>query len=143
MSATTLDTHRTVKRLMEAGFSPEQAETVTDVLVETRALDLSELATKADLRTLEAQLTAALRTVEGSLRSDLRTADGNLKGDLRTVEGNLKGDLRTVEGNLKGDVKALEAKIADTARTTLQWVVGMFIAQIAIFAGLVKLLAGH
>ncbi len=89
MNASTLDTHRAVKRLLQAGFSTEQAETVTDVLRETRELDLSELATKSDLRTLEATLTG---------------------------------------------------RIAESSRATLQWAVGLFVAQTAIIVGLVKLL---
>jgi len=44
-----LDTHRTVKRLQEAGFTTTQAETVTEVLREAQTIDLSHLATKADL----------------------------------------------------------------------------------------------
>ncbi len=49
MSAHSLDTHRIVKRLQQAGFTDSQAETVTDVMPETREFDLSSLATKADL----------------------------------------------------------------------------------------------
>jgi hypothetical protein len=110
MSSVTFDTHRVVKRLTEAGFSPAQAETVTDVLQETRASDLSELATKGDVRALQA--------------------------DLRTVEATLRSEMRSLEANTA-------AKIADSARMVLQWVVGLFVAQIAVVAGLIKLLAGH
>jgi hypothetical protein len=117
MNSLSFDTHRVVKRLTEAGFSPTQAETVTDVLIETHASNLSELATKADLR---------------ELRAEIRTADEKLGADIRTVEGKLSAEIR-----------ALDAKIADSARVTLRWVVGIFIAQTAVFAGLVRLLAGH
>jgi hypothetical protein len=44
-----MDTHRIVKRLKDAGFTDSQAETVTDILAETRVADLTHLATKADL----------------------------------------------------------------------------------------------
>ena len=128
MSALTLDTHRTVKRLIEAGFSSEQAETVTDVLQETRASDLADLATKGDLTGLQSDL----RTVETNLKADIRT----LAADLRSVEATLRSEIRSVEANMT-------AKIADGNRATLQWVVGLFLAQIAVIAGLFKLLAGH
>lgn len=50
MTAVTFDTHRIVKRLKDAGASDALAETVTDVLRETRDTDLSKLVTKEDLR---------------------------------------------------------------------------------------------
>ncbi len=39
MSALTMDTHRIVKRLKDAGFTDSQAETLTDVIRETHASD--------------------------------------------------------------------------------------------------------
>ncbi len=51
MNATVFDIHRIVKRLKEAGFSDIQAETVADALSESQSIDLSEFATKADLKT--------------------------------------------------------------------------------------------
>jgi hypothetical protein len=92
MSAVTFDTHRIVKRLTEAGFSSAQAETVTDVLRETREFDLTGLVTKADLAASEAQLAA---------------------------------------------------RIAESGRTLLQWTLGLFLAQSAVIAGLMKLLVGR
>jgi hypothetical protein len=49
MATVTLDTHRIVKRLKDAGFTDAQAETVTDIIAETRATDLADIATRADL----------------------------------------------------------------------------------------------
>jgi hypothetical protein len=146
MSALTLDTHRTVKRLMEAGFSSDQAETVTDVLVETRAADLAPLATKDDLAAVKDDVAAVkddLAAVEATLKADIRA----VQADLRTVEATLKADIRTVEATLKADIRTVEAtlsaKIAESGRATLQWTVGLLLAQSALIAGLIKLLAGH
>ena len=50
MTGATIDTHGMVKRMLAAGFTPEQAETVTEILRESREADLSQLVTKADLR---------------------------------------------------------------------------------------------
>jgi hypothetical protein len=54
MATLTMDTHRIVKRLKDAGFTDSQAETVTDILAETRAGDLAEVATKSDIAALRA-----------------------------------------------------------------------------------------
>ena len=47
--ATTFDTLRAAKRLKGLGFNDDQAEGVADILRESRDVDLSHLATKADL----------------------------------------------------------------------------------------------
>jgi len=52
MATLTMDTHRIVKRLKDAGFTDSQAETVTDIIAETRAVDFADVATKADLAPL-------------------------------------------------------------------------------------------
>ena len=54
--AASLDTLEISKRLRQAGFTEPQAETVTAVLRETREFDLAELATKADLALVRADL---------------------------------------------------------------------------------------
>ena len=64
-----LDTHRIVKRLMEAGFSDAQAETVTDVVREARVSDISDLVTKADLVASEARIEARISAVEPKISS--------------------------------------------------------------------------
>jgi hypothetical protein len=73
MATVTLDTHKIVKRLKDAGFNDLQAETVTDIISETRATDLADIATKADI--------AALRSDIAALRSDMAT-----KADLAQLE---------------------------------------------------------
>lgn len=47
--ATSFDTLRAAKRLKVLGFNEDQAEGVADILRESRDVDLSHLATKADL----------------------------------------------------------------------------------------------
>jgi hypothetical protein len=45
----TLDTHELVKDLKASGFNDEQAEAVTRAVAKARDIDVSALATKADL----------------------------------------------------------------------------------------------
>jgi hypothetical protein len=44
MAAVALDTHRTVQRLRAVGLDERQAETVANVLIETRTAELGEAA---------------------------------------------------------------------------------------------------
>lgn len=71
MNIAAMDTHKIVKRLESAGFKPEQAEAVTDILRESRDADFSQLATKADLAATKAELKAEI----DSLRKDMVTKD--------------------------------------------------------------------
>ena len=78
VNATTFDTYRIVKRLKDAGFSDHQAETITDVLRESRAADLSDLVTKSDLK-------AALSDLGTELKADIagvKTEMADLKADI-------------------------------------------------------------
>jgi hypothetical protein len=69
LSATpVLDTHRIVKRLRDAGMPEQQAETWTDILRETRELDVAELATKADLTLVRGDLAELRRELKGDLQ---------------------------------------------------------------------------
>jgi hypothetical protein len=99
------------------------------MLRETHVADLADVATKADLRAVEAALRADLRGVEAELKTDPR----DLRADLRTVEASLKGEPTAQRGEMN-------AKIADGGRTTLQWAVGLFVAQTALIVGLIELM---
>jgi hypothetical protein len=63
----TLDTHELVKDLKAAGFNDDQAEAVTRAVAKGRDIDLSYLATKADL----ANSVAQHRTEMTELKADL------------------------------------------------------------------------
>lgn len=71
MAAVALDTYRIVQRLRAAGFDDRQAETVTDVFVETRSTELGDLVTKADLAALRAELKA----VDDGVRTEIARLD--------------------------------------------------------------------
>ena len=58
MTITSIDTHQTVKDLTAAGFSDAQAEALTSALRQVQQIDLSDLATKADLVGVKADLAA-------------------------------------------------------------------------------------
>ena len=49
MTITSIDTHQTVKDLTAAGFTDTQAEALTQALRQVQQIDLSDLATKADV----------------------------------------------------------------------------------------------
>jgi hypothetical protein len=58
MAVVALDTYEVVKALREAGFNEAQAAALTDAVRRAQQIDLSELATKDDLRREIAELKA-------------------------------------------------------------------------------------
>ncbi len=66
-TAVAIDTLATMRKLEKAGFKTEQAEAVAEVM----ANQSGELATKADLETLEKSLRKDVADVEKSLKGDI------------------------------------------------------------------------
>ena len=58
MAAVAFDTYKMIKRLRDAGFTDTQAEAVSGAVQEGSTVDLSILATKADLAETKAELKA-------------------------------------------------------------------------------------
>ncbi len=74
MAVTTLDTHETVKELLAAGFTDDQAEAVTRLVRQAQDIDLSNLSTKADLQVLRTELQVGLagaKTDLAEVKADL------------------------------------------------------------------------
>ena len=60
MATITFDTLKFVKRLKEAGFREDQAEALSDAFKESQQTTIADLATKSDLKELEARLTVRM-----------------------------------------------------------------------------------
>jgi hypothetical protein len=84
-----LDTHSIVKRLTDAGFTESQAETFTDVLRQTRELDLSHLVTRDYLDSRLIELEAKLGTELAELETKLRTEIGGVRIEMTRLTADL------------------------------------------------------
>ena len=144
MAATVLDTHRIVRRLRDAGASEQLAETFTDVLRETRELDLSQLATKADIALVRADIDA----LRGSTKADIDALRRSTKADIDALRAETKADIALLRADIDGlrastksdlaEAKAdLRREIAETKAELIRWVVGVGFAQVAALIGAV------
>ncbi len=124
MVVTALDTHELVKQLTAAGFTGEQAEVLTLALRKTQDIDLSSLATKADLAALKAELKAD--TVALALAT---------KADLAEVKAELKADIAALALSVKADLAEVKAEV-------VKWMLGQTIVIIGTVVALVKMI-GH
>ena len=133
MAATVLDTHRIVRRLRDAGASEQLAETFTDVLRETRELDLSQLATKADIALVRADIDALRRSTKAdidALRAETKADIALLRADIDGLRASTKSDLAEAKADLRRE-------IAETKAELIRWVVGVGFAQVAALIGAV------
>ncbi len=67
MTALTFDTLKFARRLKEAGMDPRLAEEQAEALAEALEANLQDLATKADLKQLEADLRRDMQLMEQRL----------------------------------------------------------------------------
>jgi hypothetical protein len=124
MVVTTLDTYALVKHLTSVGFSDEQAEALTGALRQAQDIDLSNLATKADL---------------AAVKADVAALAASMKADIAALAASTKADLATHAATAKTD-------LAETKTEILKWMFGsMGVQTILIIGAVVSLtsMAGH
>jgi hypothetical protein len=102
------DTHRFVKRLVDSGLAEKTAEVLAD---EQSRLLTDNLATKADLM---------------AVKADLETQLAATKADLETQLAATKADL--------------EVRLAESEVRTVRWMAGLLIAQGGVIVALNSLL---
>jgi len=66
MTTITFDTHKFVKRLKASGFAEEQAEAISEAFKESHETTIADLATKIDLKELEARLTMRMGAISAA-----------------------------------------------------------------------------
>ena len=105
MAAVPFDTLKLARRLESAGFPPKQAGDTAEALAD--AMSGAELATKADLGAVRADLAA----VKTELKAEIAALRAELKGDIAALRAELKGDISALRAELKADIAALKADI--------------------------------
>ncbi len=123
MSTLSFDTHTFVKRLTQAGMPESQAE----VLADSQAQLIDEkLATKHDLKELEARLTHQMKELETRLTHQMKELETQLTHQMKELEAQFNYQMKELE-----------------ARLTLQLTIrlgSMLVVGIGVVATLVKLL---
>jgi len=144
-----IDTHRLAKRLEEAGFSPAQVEAQLEVL--TQMVNLSDLATRDDLRKLALRFKKELQLTEARLKSEVQKEIGTLEARLRKElaekiaesELRLRKEIAESEARLRTEVEKSElrvrAEIVQSQNRLVFWVAGLLLAQGALYLTLQRL----
>lgn len=113
-----LDTLQTAKRLREAGFAEPQAEALTDLLRDAQEAGLAQLATKADLGTLDikidgvaAELSAKIERVAAELDAKIEGFAGELNAKIDRVAAELSAKIDRVAAELNARIDRVAAEL--------------------------------
>ncbi|MDE0405202.1 MAG: hypothetical protein OXI53_07795 [Nitrospira sp.] len=97
MSIISFDTHTFVKRLTQAGMPEAQAEVLADS--QAKLID-EKLATKHDLKELEARLTHDLKELEARLTHEMKELETRLTHEMKELETRLALQLTIRMGSM-------------------------------------------
>jgi hypothetical protein len=137
MASIAFDNLKYAAKLKAGGFSDEQANTETEALAEVLELfasrQMSELASKQDIKALEykiEQVRAESQASDASIRQEIKELDYKIE----QLRGELKRDIKEAE-------LRMEARLAETKSELIRWVVSVGLLQSALVVGVLMKVA--
>jgi hypothetical protein len=119
-----IDTLAFAKKLKNAGIDEQHAEAIAEGITQGVTVDISDLATKADLNEVELAMKADLNKVENSLRGEIKDLGAELRGEIKDLGAELRGEIAEVRMDLKW-MKIIGGAIA--AMMAAEFIKDMFI----------------
>lgn len=117
------------ERLEKAGFTRQEAEATTHMVLETMTDNFS---TKDDLKLTELALRSDGEKMEISLRSFVKETEIAIRSDMKAMEQSIRSDMKIMELSLRAEIQELRAEMKQMeSRLTLK-LGGMLIAAIAV-----------
>ena len=117
MKTMQLDTLSYANRLKAAGMASALAEEQAMVMSEVLDSNLSPLATRTELQSMEKALRAEIQAVGIALRGEIQNVEKTLRSEIQTVEKTLRNEIQTVEKTLRGEIQALEKTLRTEIKT--------------------------
>jgi len=119
MSTLTFDTLKFANRLKNAGIPSIHAEAEADALSEVFETNLSELATKEDLRHEIGDLLHEMKELETSLRHEMKELETGLRHEMKEVETGLRHEIKELDLRIHGEM------------LLMKWMLGLLLAGVA------------
>ncbi|HUC71401.1 MAG TPA: hypothetical protein VMS01_09440 [Stellaceae bacterium] len=98
---TSLDTLQTAKRLKEAGFDEPQAEALTGLLRDVQEAEQGQLATKADLGRVAADLDGKIERVAADLDAKIERVAAELDAKIERVAAELRAEFALIRSEME------------------------------------------
>ena len=135
----TFDTHKYIKELTATGFNEKQAEVIIKSILKGRDYDISNLATKEQLKNVQIILDNKIEDTKKELKKDISTLDNKientkkeLKKDIENNKQELKKDIENNKQELKQEIELktsqLETKIEKSKNTIVMWLISLVLA---------------
>lgn len=130
-------------RRLEAVLGAEEASTLMSHIP---PVTWDQVATKDDLRALEASLrseisvsASGLRAEMADLRTDLRTEMADLRTELRTEMADLRTDMADLRTELHTGTATLRADISNAITRQTRWMLGVAVALTSVMITVTQL----
>lgn len=127
MSVMPFDTSEYIEELKTSGIPDEQAKVQIKLLA--RALQSEDIATKWDIKALEASTKQDIKALEASTTIELEK---------------IRGEIKALEASTTIEIKALDAStkvsISEAKTETIKWIAGILVAQAGFIIAAIKLL---
>jgi septal ring factor EnvC (AmiA/AmiB activator) len=107
------DTYTHINDLKKVGFREEQAAVIIRSLMDSREMDLANLATKEQVANIERNM-----VTREDLAEVIAEVKAELKGDISELRTELKGDIADLRTELKGDIADLRTELAELRTET-------------------------
>ena len=108
---TSLDTLQTAKRLKEAGFDEPQAEALTGLLRDVQEAEQGQLATKADLGRVAADLDGKIERVAADLDAKIERVAAELDAKIERVAAELDAKIERVAAELRAEFALIRSEM--------------------------------
>jgi len=108
MKTMQLDTLSYANRLKAAGMASALAEEQAKVMSEVLDSNVSPLATRSELQSMEKVLRGEIQAVEIALRGEIQNVEKTLRSEIQTVEKTLRIEIQNVETSLRSEIQMVE-----------------------------------
>jgi len=150
------DTYKYVKDFEKAGFKLEQAEALVQTISASRDFDLSRLATKDQIFSLEKDIHSTQKNIESlekdikSLDKDIKNLEEKLTAKIDGVEERLRSEMKANLAEMKASQSEMKAEIAnvhnaikETSLSNLRWTIGTIFTLFGILLGVAYKILAH
>ena len=133
MKTMQLDTLSYANRLKAAGMASALAEEQAMVMSEVLDSNLSPLATRTELQSMEKALRGEIQAVEIALRGEIQNVEKTLRSEIQTVEKTLRTEIKTLDHNIHQELLLLEQRMVIKLG-------GMMVLSLGVLTTLTKLI---
>ncbi len=123
MSTMPFDTYEYIEELKVSGIPDEQAKVQIKLLA--RALQSEDIATKGNVKDLEASTTIEIEKV---------------RGDIKALEASTAIEMEKIRVEIKALEASTKVSISESKTETIKWIAGILVAQAGFIIAAIKLL---